>query len=192
MRRKLGLVALVVAIFVIAAWRVFGQTPPEMRALINGSVSQGVGDTAYNAPNSVGGVMLCVTGAATATITSVAVHDATGDIRVEAFAVRLNPNTRGEIGLGGVRRTLSAFAADFHPAAVQEVSGVCPTDGQLEDTDIDSKLSELGIQVAFSSGAVAGGNSLDISYRINGTDRTTTIPFGIWLCAATCPDHLGA
>ena len=90
------------------------------------------------------------------------------------------------------------FAADFDPGGTQRVSGVCPANTQASDavqasdTIIDAQASELGVQVSLPAGEMGGEKSLDVTYDLGGTKRTAVIPFGIWLCARTCPDNLGS
>ncbi len=156
------------------------------------TASIAINDVSYDEPRSIGSMMLCVTSAATATITAVSPHEPSGDIRVEAFAVRLNPFTRGLEGLGDDRRPLAQIGGGFDPGGLQEVSGVCPTDAELGDSAIASRTVELGVQVAWSSGDVAGSRGLDVQYHVAGSAATAFIPFGIWLCARTCPAGLGS
>ena len=140
---------------------------------------------------SFGSMMLCVSAADTvATITGVSVHEPQGDIRVEAFAVRINPMPAGQ-GLGSAKGTLAAIDPAFAPSNRQEVAGLCPADPGAPTQAEASALSELGVQVRLGSGDIAGGGSLDIAYQVNGRSGTLSIPFGIWLCARVCPDGIG-
>jgi hypothetical protein len=52
-------------------------------------------------------------------------------------------------------------------------------------------MVELAVQVARRSGDAAGGPALDVTYDVGGDTRTAVIPFGVWLCAATCPPEAG-
>jgi hypothetical protein len=140
---------------------------------------------------SFGGIMVCVTSPGTAQIDAVRIDQPQGDIRVEAFAVRPNPMPAGD-GLGAQRTTLAAFSSAFVPSAPQHVSGLCPRDPNAPTASEGSALSELGVQVRLGSGDLAGGRALDLDYRIDGGQRTLTIPFGIWLCSGTCPPGVGA
>lgn len=193
--RKFGLIGAVIVVALVglaASVRLVAPRPPELRMAGDNRVAFATGNAAYDAPHSIGAGLLCVAGSGMATITRVALHEPIGDIRVTAFAVRPNPYTRGQQGLGDERKLLSEIGGGFDPDAAQQVSGVCPSEAQLNDTGVVSKLSELGVQVAWSSGDLAGGAGLDVTYEIGGTERSTFMPFGIWLCAASCPDHPGA
>jgi len=164
----------------------------QLRMVGPNTASLAIDDAAYDAPRSIGSMMLCVTSPATATITGVTPHQPSGDIRVEAFSVRPNPFARGLDGLGDDLRPLADIGAGFDPGAVQTVSGRCPTDTQLDDSTIAAQVVELGVQVSWSSGDVAGTTGLDVGYEVAGSTATAFIPFGIWLCAQTCPDGVGS
>jgi hypothetical protein len=71
-------------------------------------------------------------------------------------------------------------------------SAVCSTESQLDDPAIAGAVQELGVQVAWSSGDVAGARGLDVNYAIGGSTATALIPFGIWLCARVCPEGTGS
>lgn len=150
-----------------------------------------MGNAAYGEPRSVGAMTLCLTSPGTATITRVALHEPTGDIRVEAFGVRPNPFLRGLDGVGVQAIPLAEISGGFDLGGVQRVSEVCPTEAQRADPDYHSTLSEFAVQVSWESGDVSGGTGLDVTYEIDGVERTAVIPFGIWLCPATCADDLG-
>ena len=162
---------------------------PELRMAGNPGTAAGtgLGDVALNAPVSFGGVMLCVSSPGTATIRSVAVHQATGDIEVQAFATRPNPFTRGLDGLGDKQSTITDLHLDLDPSAPATVSGACPGDAASAPPSIAGQLVELAVQVARRQGDAAGGAALDVTYEVGGDTRTAVIPFGIWLCATTCP-----
>jgi hypothetical protein len=164
-------------------------SPPELRTGINPGTAVGMSmeDVALNTPVSFGSVMLCVSSPATATIRSVAVHQATGDIEVQAFATRLNPFTRGLEGLGNSPLKIADLHLDFDPSAPATVSGVCPDDPASPAPGVAAQMMELAVQVTRRSGNAAGGSALDVTYEVGGNTRTTVIPFAVWLCAATCP-----
>ena len=151
-----------------------------------------VSGVAANQPYSFGSIMLCVSSPATALITGVAVEQPEGGIRVDAFAVRPNPFARQQQGLGGQRESLVGFSSTFAPHDAQRVSGLCPPVSKSSVAVGDnSGISELGIQVSWDgSRSFAGGHALIVTYEIEGIKKTLTIPFGIWLCAATCPPDL--
>ncbi|MDH4335139.1 MAG: hypothetical protein OEW24_07775, partial [Chloroflexota bacterium] len=148
------------------------------------------GNAAYEQPRSVGSISLCLTEAGTATITSAAIHGAAGDIRVEAFAVRPNPFARGLDAVGAESRTLVEIDSGFDPGAVQQVSAVCPAEGQMDDESVTSLIPEFAVQVSWSSGDLAGGDGIDVNYEINGSQHTALVPFAIWVCRSECPRSL--
>jgi hypothetical protein len=136
---------------------------PELRTEINpgATVSMSMENVALNAPASFGSVMLCVSSPGTATVRSVAVHQATGDIEVEAFATPPNPFTRGLEGLGNSPSTIANLHLDFDVAAPAIVTGVCPADPASPAPSAAAQLMELAVQVARRSGDAAGGPALD-------------------------------
>lgn len=169
-----------------------GTPGPELRMPTDVTAGVAMSDVPYDQPRSVGSMSLCLTSPATATITRVALHQPSGDIRVEAFAVRPSPVARGLDGVGTDSRPLADIGGGFDPGAVQRVSMVCPTEAQMAEETIGLTLNEFAVQVAWSSGDVSGGSALDVTYEIGGAERTAVIPFGIWLCVGTCPDDVGS
>jgi hypothetical protein len=142
-------------------------------------------------PFSFGSIMLCVSAPTTATISAVSIDKPEGGIRVDAFATRPNPFTRGEDGLGSQAKTLVEFSPSFAPGARQSVTGVCPGSGATSEPGLDAGVSELGVQVSWDGvGPYAGGPALDVTYSIGGQAHTLVVLFGIWLCASTCPESL--
>ena len=178
------IVGLVSACDVLAGPRLEFAADPGARFSLAHSNS-GVGES-----YSFGSLMLCVSTPATATITGVSVHEPQGDLRVEAFAVRRNPMPTGE-GLGSAGGALHEFDPAFAPSNPQEVAGVCADDRRAPTPAESSALSGLGVQVQLGSGEIAGGRSLDVAYEVDGRSGTHSIPFGIWLCAQTCPEDVG-
>jgi hypothetical protein len=154
------------------------------------AVGIGVANVPVDAPVSFGTVMLCVSAPGTAIVRSVAVHEPTGDIEVEVFATRPNPFARGLDGLGTARSTIADLRLDFDPAATP-VAGVCPEDVESAPASVSAQIVELAIQVARRSGDAAGGPALDVTYVVDGRTRIAVIPFGVWLCASTCPPEAG-
>lgn len=195
---RLRATALAVVLVLLVAAACSPSPTPALRMAGDSTVSVAISNTPYGDPRSVGSIMLCLTSPGTATVTGVALHEPSGEIRVDAFAVRPNPFPRGHDALGTDERPLASFAADFDPGGTQRVSGVCPANTQASDavqasdTIIDAQASELGVQVSLPAGEMGGGKSLDVTYDLGGTKRTAVIPFGIWLCARTCPDNLGS
>lgn len=168
-----------------------GGAEPALRTPTDNKASVAMSNAAYGEPRSVGSITLCLMSPGRATITRVALHEPSGDIRVEAFGVRPNPYLRGLDGVGAMAVPLAEIGGGFDLGGVQQVSEVCPTEAQLADRDLGSMLSEFAVQVSWASGDVSGGTGLDVTYEIDGVERTAVIPFGIWLCAATCPDDVG-
>jgi hypothetical protein len=156
------------------------------------TASVAMGNAAYGEPRSVGSMSLCLTSPGVATITRVALHEPTGDIRVDAFGVRPNPFVGGLDAVGTTTVPLEEIGGGFELGGVQQVSEVCPTEAQGADPTYQSTLGEFAVQVSWASGDVSGGAGLDVTYEIAGVERTAVIPFGIWLCARTCPDDVGA
>jgi hypothetical protein len=154
-------------------------------------VNSALNDVPYGQPVTEGSILLCVTQPATATLTSVALDQPTGDITVDAFAVRLDPYYQGLPFVGDVRQPLPIIGGGFQPGAPQIVSGVCPDDDTIGPAEVESQLRELAFEVSWSAGEYAGARDLSVTYEIDGTSKTALIPFGIWLCAATCPEGLG-
>jgi hypothetical protein len=166
---------------------------PELRTPGSPGTAAGIGvnDVPLDTPVSFGGVMLCVSSPGTATIRSVAVHQPTGDIEVQAFATRLNPFTRGLEGLGDRISTIASLHLDFDPAAPAALTGVCPDDVTTIPSSVAAQVVELAVQVARRAGDAAGGPALDVTYDVGGDTSTAVIPFGVWLCAAACPPEAG-
>lgn len=147
-----------------------------------------VNNVPYGQPVSLGSIMLCVSSPATATIESVELHNPSGPIRVDAFAVRPNPYYHNQLFLG--REFAPIVELGFDPRGPQSVSGVCPADVRTAPDSVQSQTMELAVQVSWTSGESAGGTALDITYRIDAGSAAATIPFAIWLCSQTCPDSL--
>jgi hypothetical protein len=184
---------LVLAVLLIAPCAAScGGAEPALRTPTDNKASVAMSNAAYGEPRSVGAMELCLTSPGSATITKVALHQPSGDIRVEAFGVRPNPYVRGLNGVGVQAIRLAEVGGGFDLDGVQQVSEVCPTEGQLADRDVGATLKEFAVQVSWSSGDVSGGTGLDVTYEIEGVHRTAAIPFGIWLCAGTCPDDVGS
>ncbi len=169
-----------------------GGPGPQLRMPTDATAGVSMSDVPYDQPRSVGSMSLCLTAPGTGTITRVALHEPSGDIRVEAFALRPSPFAHGLNAIGSDSRPLAEIGDGFDPGSLQQVSMVCPTEGQMADETIGLTLNEFAVQVAWSLGEVSGGNALDVTYEIGGVERTAVILFGIWLCARTCPDDVGS
>jgi len=169
-----------------------GGAQPALRMPTDNAASIAMSNVAYGEPRSVGSMSLCLTSPGVATITRVGLHQPSGDIRVEAFALRPDPFARGLNGVGTDLRPLAEIGGGFDPRGLQTVRMVCPTEAQRADPTFESMLDEFAVQVSWASGDVSGGAGLDVAYEITGVERTAVIPFGIWLCARTCPDDVGS
>jgi len=156
------------------------------------SVALSQSNITVGAPLSFGAIMLCVSAPSSATIQKVSIHDPHGAMQVDAFAVRPNPMASGHEGLGALNIGLAAYGTGFAPAEPQSVRGVCPKDLLAPTGEEAAALSELGVEVHLGSGVTGGGRALDLTYTADGSVRMVTIPFGIWLCVATCPPDIGA
>ena len=165
-------------------------SPPELRMAGDNKVGAALASVAYEQHRSIGSIPICLTEPGSAIITGVAIHEATGDIRVQAFAVRPNPFVRGIDGVGTDERTLAEIGEGFAPGAIQEVSAVCPTADQMDDESVTAQVPEFAIQVSWSSGGLAGGTGIDLTYEIDGSRHTSRIPMAVWVCSAECPDDL--
>jgi hypothetical protein len=166
----------------------------DLRMVPGTAVGTGVRDIPTGQPVSFGSIMLCLSQPGSAALRSVAVHQPTGDIEVQAFAVRANPFIRGLDGIGSARGAISDLHTDLDPSApTKSVGGVCAAD-PAKPTDAESaRLVELVVQVARGGDdAAAGGQALDVVYDVDGSTRTTVVPFGVWLCAAACPPEASA
>lgn len=108
------------------------------------AVGTGVRDVPTGQPVSFGSIMLCLSQPGSAALRSVAVHQPTGDIEVQAFAVRPNPFIRGLDGIGSARGAIADLHADLDPGApAKTVAGVCAAD-PAKPTDAESaQLVEL-------------------------------------------------
>jgi hypothetical protein len=184
-RRLLAIACLVAALSLAGCG---ATTDLRMEGVPGTAVGMGVRDIPTGQPVSFGSIMLCLSQPGSAAIRSVAVHQRTGDIEVQAFAVRPNPFTRGLDGIGSARGAIADLHTDLDPNAPNKtVAGVCAVD-PAKPTDAESaQLVELVVQVARGGGDAAGGPALDVVYEVDGSTRTAVIPFGMWLCAAECP-----
>ena len=126
---------------------------------------------------SAGGLMLCVTGKAPATITSVTPVRPSGGFVVQEWGVRPNPWQTGTgNGLGAERKPLSAFPSFRH----QQVTGQCES---------SEPASELGVQVSKPRDDTATANGLRVTYRIGDRTGSFVLPYTIILCSPS--DHAG-
>jgi hypothetical protein len=143
----------------------------------------GVAHVPTGQPVTVGGVVLCVSGSGKAVITQVAMSGLRGSLTVDAFAVRTKVEHHDYIG--DPQRTLASIGEGFDPGGPQLVTTVCPRDLQAATW---SDFVELAVQVTRTSGDVAGGTGLDITYEAGGAEGKYLVPFGIVVCASVCPD----
>ncbi len=155
------------------------------------ALSMSVDNVPAGQPLSFGSLMLCVDTGGPATVTGVSLHDPTGNARVDAFAVRPNPFTSGQDGLGADRQALTSVGGGFVPGETQVVDGACPAVSASNGADQAAQLSELGVQVSWDGlGDYAGAKSLDVRYQKDANNATLSVPFAVWLCSAVCPDAL--
>jgi hypothetical protein len=112
-----------------------------------------------------GDVVLCVSGPGKAVITHVAIHSLQGDLTVDAFAVRTKVEHHHYIG--GAHQTLASIGQGFDLSGPQVVTTVCPRDPR---SGAWSDFVELAVQITRTSGDVAGGPGLDITYPAGGAE----------------------
>jgi hypothetical protein len=149
-------------------------------------------DVATGEPVTFGTAMLCLSRPGTAVLRAVAIHQPTGDIEVQAFAVRAAPFALGLDAVGSARGTISDLRTNLDPgAAVKSVAGVCAADPANPTPSEVAQETELVFQVARRSGDAAGGPALEVVYEADGSTSTAIIPLGVWLCASECPPEAG-
>ena len=195
MRRRSTALRIVALCLGLGLWSSSGCTPtvgPRLVFAADPSVVLSLAQSDMRSTDvlSFGAMMLCMSPPGTAQLDGVRIDRPEGDIQVEAFAVRPNPMPAGE-GLGGLRTTLASFSPAFRPSEAQLVNGACPQDFSAPTLSEAAALTELGVQVRLGSGDLGGGRALLVDYRVNGERRMLSIPFGIWLCARTCPPNIG-
>ena len=182
-------------ICVVSGCNLFASPELRMVGAPGTSASSAINEVSYESPLTEGSIMLCVTSPSTATIDSVALTnpngDPTGHIHVSSFALRPNPYFTGHAFIGDQATPLSEIGDGFDPSAVQQVTGVSPADIASPPDEIAAATSELAVEVTWSSGTYAGGRDLAVTYEMGGARKTALIPFGICLCAQTCPQGLG-
>ncbi len=102
---------------------------------------------------------------------------------------------------GSLGSTLARLATlGFDPGATVTIDRPCATAAAAEsddqagsssaDSDAGSSWFELGVEVSYTSGEVAGGRDLEVSYTAGDASSTVIIPWEIWLCRAACPDDV--
>lgn len=140
-------------------------------------------EIATNVPETAGAGTYCVTLPGKVTITRVAFHNAVGDIRIDAFAVRPNPARTGGLLVGNTDVPLASIAG-FDPTASQAVDSLCPTQAEFPTSTSEY---ELALQLTRLSGELAGAFAIDITYASGSATSTLTAPYGLWLCSRPQP-----
>jgi hypothetical protein len=149
-------------------------------------------DVATGEPVTFGTAMLCLSRPGAAVLQSVAIHQPTGEIEVEAFAVRAAPFALGLDAVGSARGTIADLRTNLDPdAPVKSVAGVCAADPANPTPSELAQETELVFQVARRSGDAAGGPALEVVYEADGSTGTAIIPLGVWVCASECPPEAG-
>jgi hypothetical protein len=176
----------------IAAALLVGACGPTTELRMEGPAGNAFGvsqrDVPTGEPMTFGSAMLCLSRPGTAVLRSVAVHQPTGDIEVQAFAVRPAPFASGLDAVGSAHGTISDLHTNLDPdAAVKSVAGVCAADPANPSPSEVAHETELVVQVARLGGDAAGGPALDVVYEADGSTRTAVIPIAVWLCASDCP-----
>jgi hypothetical protein len=185
----LGIVAVGVAVALIVSGT---STGPHLTSL-GGTMPRNyltVPDMAIDEPLVVGSINLCVDGPGTVAITDVAVQPGYGDLHVRTFGVRAYYDH--PLGIGDRVSTLAAFGGGFDLGGPHLVAGRCHDPGDLTWHPAPGDgIVELALEVARTSADIEGGPGLVITYTVDGRTGTYSPPFGIMLCAATCPRPSG-
>ena len=139
----------------------------------------------YDQPLSKGSIMLCLTEPATAILTDVAIGGGKGNVKVDAFALRPRTSDDPAPPLGDEMGPLAANPG-FEPGGTQEITAVC---GDSSDPG-GLQAVELGLQLSWGAGEVAGGPQIELTYLVDGRTVHSSIPWEIWLCRQRCPDDV--
>jgi hypothetical protein len=141
-----------------------------------GRQSFGLRLTTRGMPYLFGGFSVCLNRSGVVSVTGVEFEDATGDLRVQAFALRPFYRAFGDDGVGwGEPKSLKQRGV---PTALRTVTQVCQPDdsSRVEFTELVLQTSRPGAVSASSSGFV-------ISYTSGASEGRLRVPFGITLCA---------
>jgi hypothetical protein len=163
--------------------------PPAARLRLAGDPATRVGSAnsfvPYGQPLSKGSIMLCLTEPGLAILTDVALTGERGDLSIGAFAVRPR-SADDQTPLLGDDFGLLASVTGFEPSGSQEITAVC-NDADSGDGPV---AFELGIELSWAGGEVAGGAQIELTYLVDGRTVHSSIPWEIWLCRQRCPDEV--
>lgn len=128
--------------------------------------------------------MVCSTGPGPVTVTGVRLVDATGGLRVDAFAVRPNPMSTGGEGFGDARLPLDQIGGGFDPDGVQVVPGLCSLAEPTPTPSADPRgvPSELAVQVSKPGSVDASATGLAVEYTSDGETGELRLPWALTLC----------
>jgi hypothetical protein len=146
----------------------------------------------HGQPYSFGAITLCLTQPATATITSVSLHGATGGLKADAFAIR--PLTPGTSLLGNAPGTLADTGFPAYPS--RAMTGACASAGASDAAAAaaspagEGDVFEMAVQLDWSSGETATASGIDIGYTVGGISGSSTIPWAVGVCEGKCPEGL--
>lgn len=141
----------------------------------------------YDSPLSFGSIPLCVDGPGEAVVTGVAIHESDGTITVDAFAVRRH-DASSPGSLGNARGALATLG--FEPGSAVPIDRPCAMTTSSRDDGRASAWYELGVEVSWTAGDLAGGPDLEVTYAVGDASSVLIVPWEIWLCRATCPDEV--
>jgi hypothetical protein len=165
---------------------------PAVRLRLAGDPTTQVGSAnhsvPYGQPLSKGSIMLCLTEAGTAILSDVTLSDRKGDLSIDAFAARPRTAEDQTPLLGDAFSPLDTIPG-FVPSASQEITAVCD-DPSSSAAAADPVAFELGLELSWTRGEVAGGAALELTYLIDGQTVHSTIPWEIWVCREQCPDDV--
>lgn len=174
-RGRAASVALVVAVVALGAYLLFGRASWPHLGIDGGRLNPGVGESfplGVGHPESVGGVLICLSRPGSAKITAVRPYHVVGGFKVEAYAVRPDPYVSGRDSLGNADGPLTSngFGTD-HVVDVK-----C-------DRDHRKPAYELGLQVTRTTSADAGAAGFDVYYRSQGHTGMFTVPYAQVACS---------
>lgn len=150
------------------------------RLRLDGRLNPGVGDSIGGIPPGhpadVGDITVCLTSPGRVTITQVTPYRPSGDIEVQAYAVRLNPYlTHSGTFLGDAAQPLSKLG--FKQDHVVDV--VCGTrSGQ-------ALAYELALQLTHPTRTDVSAAGWAIHYRSQGHTGTVTVPYSVTVCTGS-------
>jgi hypothetical protein len=139
-------------------------------------VSAGVAATRPGQPVIWGSMMLCVSKAGTARITSVQPVKPIGGLEVDDFSVRPNPLLHNSSLIADARGSLKQN--DFVGSRAVTTSCGSPRSG---------KAVELAVQASRPTDADAASESWLINYTIDGQSKSLTYPMAVRICGERSP-----